>query len=352
MLDFLKTYKTEIENYLSEYLGKMGAELSAVNDFGPQLADDLRTFVQAGKMIRGGLVFLGDEICGGKADRKDLITIGAALEMFQSALLIHDDIMDRDTRRRGGLSLFALYAERNKELDDHYHLGESLGICAGDVALFYGFELISLLSAPADTILRLYELFSREMLIVGTAQMRDVMNGASKEFPASCDVINLYKYKTGRYTFSLPLIAGAILSGADKKTIEKLERIGELMGVVFQIRDDYLGLFGDPKKTGKPVGSDIDEGKKTLHMRLLRDKLSEAEKIRLDDILSSNSAGQKQIGEILDWLNRHGINEKLNKLTVDYIEELKAHIGEFTGCRDSGKEKLIKIISYLSARDY
>ena len=113
--------------------------------------------------------------------------------------------------------------------------------------------------------------------------MQDVRNGELPPDSVSMDdVINTYRHKTGRYTFSLPISLGALLRGSNIDTRHKLERMGEYLGVIFQIKDDEIGLFGDPDLTGKPNSSDLAEGKKTVFTQGLWKTMEESQKTELE----------------------------------------------------------------------
>lgn len=259
-MEYFKTVKPLIENFLKGFF------VSKEGDFrnaGLPLLDvsrGLLEFASSGKMLRGGLVMLAHSLFRGK-NEGDALKAAGAMELLQSGFLVHDDIMDRDTRRRGHESVFYRYKTfaDASGFSDSYHFGESLGICEGDAAFFFAFEIISGLDR------KIAGLFSKEAADVALAQMKDVYYGYLADSPGEEAVLNLYKYKTGRYTFSLPLVAGSILACMDEKTCELIGRIGESLGLIFQIKDDEIGLFGSEKETGKPAGSDIKENKKGLY---------------------------------------------------------------------------------------
>ena len=147
MLEDFTRRREQIESYLRIVLNRKELEFAGINGLGKDLTQRLTAFAVSGKMIRGLLVSLGYSIFKGEAEgttAESLIRAGAAMELFQSGLLIHDDIMDRDKKRRGMDSIFYQYAGLPgiKASEDAYHLGESLGICAGDVAYFLAFEII------------------------------------------------------------------------------------------------------------------------------------------------------------------------------------------------------------------
>ncbi len=167
---------------LQRFLEEKKKDLSRVNPIGLDAAQRLLDFSLRGKMMRGCLVHLGWSIChtSGKASVEQelaVTAVGAAMELFQSGLLVHDDIMDKDPVRRGQPSVFRQYAEiaAREGHADAPHVGQALGICAGDVAYFMAFELLATAGIPPEELSNLLELCARELSAVGVAQMQDVM---------------------------------------------------------------------------------------------------------------------------------------------------------------------------------
>jgi geranylgeranyl pyrophosphate synthase len=155
---------------------------------------------------------------------------------------------------------------------------------------------------------------------VALAQMQDVSYGAFSRTPPVCDVYTLYLYKTARYTFSLPLMAGALLAGRTGATVTKLAELGEYLGVAFQARDDEIGVFGTERETGKPVGSDIREGKKTLlYLELLR-RAHGAERKQLESIYGKPTLGPSEVALVRSAIERSGARKRMQEM----MEELGA----------------------------
>ena len=146
--------RARVSTTLRRFLDEKKKDLAFVNPMGPDAAERLVEFSLRGKMIRGCLVHLGWSIAhspGTPAADESVTTVGAAMELFHSGLLVHDDIMDRDPMRRGQPSLFQQYTDvavREGHADPQ-HVGQALGICAGDVACFMAFELLARARAPA-----------------------------------------------------------------------------------------------------------------------------------------------------------------------------------------------------------
>lgn len=221
--------------------------------------DKLVQFVVAGKTVRGSLVIYSYRLF-----HKDMppvvLDAAAALELFHSGLLIHDDIMDRDTIRRGKPTVHSQYEmlAAQKKGTDCTHFGISEAINLADLCYFLGFRLLSVAGAV------IIELVGRELAAVTLAQMQDVAGSHLPTRYSKKDILTLYRYKTARYTFSLPFLVGALLSQTDDRIRTELTELGESLGLLFQIRDDELNALGKSEETGKSTGSDTSNHTQTL----------------------------------------------------------------------------------------
>jgi geranylgeranyl diphosphate synthase, type I len=304
-LSFLESRRRIIMGLLKDLSPSSG-------ELGKEQMSRIVEFCSRGKMIRGCLVFLGAEAAGAAKADVDVPLVAVAMELFQAGLLVHDDIMDRDDTRRGAPTIHARYAAEAeaemrltaeaealareagaaghksaealareagaaedkggaapRDAADTLHLGESLGICLGDLCYFEGFAALgrALARAPEKTEGSrggaILDLCSSVLAEVAVAQMSDVRWGSSCDEVPENEILDMYRGKTAHYSFSLPLAAGALCAGAES-LVSPLMRLGESLGILFQIRDDELGLFGSEAATGKGIGSDLREGKKTL----------------------------------------------------------------------------------------
>lgn len=344
-------YKALIEDYLKSYLNRTGNEFSFVNSWGSDVMRRLLDFTLPGKMIRGGLIILaGDMLCG--PHYQDSIALAGGMELAQSSLLIHDDIMDRDLTRRGAPSFFAQYKTwaQGKKLAEPYHFGEAMGICAGDIGFFLLYDIISTLKTEPHTKISLLKLLSRELIVVGLAQMQDVYFGATDQSAPEKDILSLYRHKTARYTFSLPLLLGATLSGASPDVLDKLSTLGEDMGIIFQLRDDELDIFGDEAKIGKPVGSDIRENKKTFYHALLFQMVEGPDREKIKTIFGNPDASTDDVIFIHNLIHRYAIHEIIQK-KIDHHRQNAQNILHNLRISDSFRETLDELLLYLEKRE-
>jgi geranylgeranyl diphosphate synthase type I len=330
MLEFLGKNRGAIEEYLDEFFTTKKQELSRINRWGRDLMERLAEFTTGGKMIRGSMLIFAYRMFV-EAVPHWLVQTAAALELLHSSLLIHDDIMDRDTLRRGRKTVFIQYREiaQAERLTDPTHFGQCLGICAGDVGFHLAFEMISCSEAPQDVRMSILSLWSQELVSVGLAQMQDMYFSAGPRRVGESDILHMYQYKTARYTFSLPLMSGALAAGQNPSVVEQLSQLGENLGIIFQIKDDELGLFGVQQDTGKRVGSDIKEKKKTLFAFYLSEiKDPETRKkvltiLQKQDISSSEIHALRSIAEESGVMHRIAEkHQQLMTLAKDQIQKL------------------------------
>ena len=214
-----------------------------------------------GKRMRGLLTILGYELAGGK-DEKEIVKAAVVMELFHLGLLIQDDVMDRDELRRGVKTIHVRYPD--------LHLGEAVANCVGDLTFGWGMEIISKLNIQSSKVVAAMSVWGKYFARVGYGQILDVMKVADQT-----TLLNILALKSGEYSCVLPLLMGATLGGAQAELLTKLTGYGMELGWVFQLRDDWLADFGESQKTGKPVGNDRREGKKTLATMYGREKLEE-----------------------------------------------------------------------------
>jgi geranylgeranyl diphosphate synthase type I len=215
-------------------------------------------FMDGGKWLRPRFCYWGFESVGGRSSPSDLVRACAALELLHAFALIHDDIMDQSDSRRGRPSLHRHFEGEHRDADwsgSAQQHGTSTALLAGDVAFAMACRLAAELPAGVRS------LWSRLVSELMAGQYLDVAGAARQEHSAHL-ARTISRLKSGRYTVAGPLLLGAAVAGATPDPA--LEPFGELIGESFQLRDDLLGVFGDSKATGKPVGDDIRSGKPTV----------------------------------------------------------------------------------------
>jgi geranylgeranyl diphosphate synthase type I len=346
MLELFEEWKVGIARVLRSYLEEKEQELGRINEWGADVCRRLVDFSTRGKMIRGGLIIAGCRMFGGEIEEHTL-RAAAAMELLQSSFLIHDDIMDRDEVRRGAPTVFVQYAAlgANRLLPDPARFGDSHAICAGDVAFFFAFDLLSRLAIPGDSLRRVLAISNRAVMETCVAQMQDVYFGSLPAGAAVAeeDVLRVYHYKTGRYTFTLPLQVGAVLAGCDEPVLEALEILGELFGVIFQIKDDEIGLFGDEGEIGKPVGSDVLEGKKTIFYAYLHEAAGQEQRKELGLLFGGRNGTVTRVRELVREL---GVRDRVERKLAELALRARNEIARLPGAGQEGRDLLAALLDY------
>jgi geranylgeranyl diphosphate synthase type I len=233
----------------------------------PILYDNIREFsLRQGKRIRPLLLILSYlGYCGqNKKISPSLYNASTCIEMLHNFMLIHDDIIDRSSLRRGKPTLHKLLGKAIKTSDKE-KLGYDLGIIAGDIVYALAIDAFLSINEAPERKERALKYFIQTAAFTAMGEFIDTVHGVeSLNKVKEKDVFLNYTLKTARYTFDCPLVVGAILAGADEKDIGFLSELGNLIGQAFQIQDDIIGIFGSEKNIGKSILSDLAESKKTL----------------------------------------------------------------------------------------
>lgn len=255
----LKAFVPEIDKKVSEYFDGEVARNFGFNAREKVVAREAllhakELVLRPQKHLRGSFVVYG-YMLGGKDVTENVWKAAVAVEMVHGALLMHDDFMDEDVMRRGGPTTHKHY---QKLLGDNLHLGESTAVSVGDAVLCLGFELLHECGHNKAT-----QQMLRAVANTAHGQAYDISLEAFKNWTEE-DVLVLHQAKTAIYTYENPLLIGAIMAGLDEKAWQVLSDYSADGGVAFQLRDDILGVFGDPRETGKSANSDLLQGKCTL----------------------------------------------------------------------------------------
>lgn len=294
--EVLGTYSTDITKTIEE-------ELSIITP--DNLAEASVYLTRAGgKMLRPALTLITAEAVGG--DKKSALKSAAAIELIHTFSLIHDDIMDQDDMRRGMPSVHKVW-------------GDDVAILAGDTLFSKAFEIITAsegttsdqnnkaLATVADACVKICE---GQALDMGFEERFDVSEDEYMEM--------IFK-KTGAL-IAAATKTGAIMGGASDEVIDAMYEYGRLIGLAFQIQDDYLDLASDEETLGKPIGSDIGKGKMTI---IAIKGLANVEDDRLLEILKSENNSQDEIDEAIEILKKCGAIEYAHNLELESINQAK-----------------------------
>jgi geranylgeranyl diphosphate synthase type I len=337
MINELIAARSRIKQFLEVYLDEKSQRFSHVNSWSTDSSALLYEYSTRGKMVRGGLIVVLYEALGGS---DDIASIGAAMELVQSSVLIHDDIMDQDDMRRGLAAMHIQLAgiDNNRE---PLSCGEALAICLGDIGFFMAYDILA--SEGSEVI----SLFSDELTSLGYGQMGDVEMGVSLDNPTYEEIQKIFRYKTGRYTFSLPFMMAAVRAERFD-LLEGLSALGEELGVVFQLRDDELALFGSQEDIGKPVGGDIAENKKTYHRALLFSCATDSEREWLESVFGSPVTADI-VDKVVDLANKYDVCSRV-RTQADKHDAKACKILSSLDISDTARVVLEELIAYNAKR--
>jgi geranylgeranyl diphosphate synthase type I len=307
----LKQVRREVESRLVAIFER---KLIDADPLGPDvvaLVDSLRDLtMRGGKRFRPALLFAAYRAVSDDAPDSVAFDAGAALELLQTYLLVHDDWMDRDDVRRGGPAVHAMLAHHFGSRT----MGDASALLAGDYASAMALECLASLKTAGERVARATLFFAQIQQDAIRGQQIDLVGR-----PQNIEV--MHDLKTGSYTVRGPMLLGAILAGAEASTLECLTHFANPLGVAFQLRDDLLGAFGLPKETGKPFGSDIRSGKKTALADEALSRVGVSDRHVLTDTLGRRDASDDDIKTVVALYERCGARAAVERRLAQLVKK-------------------------------
>ncbi len=257
--------RVRVQKRLDDFLAAQVPILDHVSPDLTPLSDAITDLLSGGKRLRPAFAYWGWRGAGG-ADCEDAVTAATALELLQACALIHDDVMDGSDTRRGMPAAhrrFATLHRGNEWLGSPDGFGVGAAILLGDLCLSWADEMLMSCGLPPRSLLRgkpIYDLMRTELM---AGQYLDLLEQA-KGGGSAARAMRVVRFKSAKYTIERPLHLGAALADAPTELVVAYSGYGLPLGEAFQLRDDVLGVFGDPDETGKPAGDDLREGKRTV----------------------------------------------------------------------------------------
>jgi geranylgeranyl diphosphate synthase type I len=334
-----------VQSRLDGFLAERGAELRAISPDLDVVDDCARRLLSGGKRFRALFCYWGwravsahatefdpldplDPVGGADdADLESIVSIAAGLEAFHAAALVHDDIMDNSDLRRGQPSVHRAFAMLHRERGwggspDAY--GLSAALLLGDLLLGWSDELVDAgvaMAGNAQAGRAARTEFARMRTEVTAGQYLDIFEETAwRAMPEDEHLSRAQRvivFKSAKYSVEEPLAIGASLADGSLAQIAALRAFGLPLGIAFQLRDDLLGVFGDPTVTGKPAGDDLREGKRTVLVTLVRQKLPASAARVFDELLGDRTLDADQIAMLQTAVRDSG--------AVDHVERAIAH---------------------------
>ena len=291
----------------------------------------------SGKRVRPLLMALVAQALTGTY--RHVLPAAAALEFLHNFTLIHDDVMDRSAERRHRPTVWALW-------------GGDQAINAGDgLYALANLAVTSLLRAevPGSKAVRAAQVLSQACLWTAEGQVLD-MSFAGREQVTTAEYLTMIAHKTGALLEAATKI-GALLSSDDEPVIRAYAQFGRDLGLAFQVRDDYLGVWGDEAATGKPATGDIREKKKSYPVLVAFERADAADQAVLRRIYAQEALSDQDVADVLGILERSGAIAETDRTASEYFERARAHL-DATGAADPAQDKLRQLAAFLIRRAY
>jgi geranylgeranyl diphosphate synthase type I len=327
-----------LEEVLGTYLdGRRDAAAAIDPAFGAAAGELCEFVLGGGKRIRPTFAWWGWRGAGGDPDGSEVepvLRAIAALELIQACALVHDDLMDASATRRGRPTVHVEFARRHADAawrGRPARFGAAAAILLGDLALVWADDMLRGAGLAPDAAARVATPWEAMRTEVLGGQYLDVFVQSTGDTSTRA-ALQIDRYKTAAYTVERPLHLGAAIAGAGPELVSCYRRFGADIGVAFQLRDDLLGVFGDPDVTGKPAGDDLREGKRTLLLAVAVERAAErgtrAATAVIEQAVGDPGLTDETLGQVRDLLEELGavqaVEQRIAALTGSALDALAA----------------------------
>ena len=313
LADLRSAINAELMSFVSsenKYLESIGSELIPV-------AKAMQNFLlDSGKRLRPVFAYVG--FLGTSTPISiSILKACASLELIHVCALMHDDVMDGSDTRRGAPAVHRAFEAMHKERGlkgSAEQFGISAAILLGDLALVWSAKALHNAGLSDEELIRALEMYDEMRVELMAGQYLDIYEQAlgSQSVERSLKVA---RYKSGKYTIERPLHFGAALGSANPEPLYEIySNYGLPLGEAFQLRDDVLGIFGDPSQTGKPAGDDLREGKRTVLLAMTLDRVNESEKNLIEGSLGDADLSSEKVNQIREIIKNSGALKEVENL--------------------------------------
>ena len=331
--------------------------LSEIGDDLTSLVAAIGALLQGGKRLRASFLYWGYR-AGNGADNEAVIRAATAMEFFQAAALLHDDVMDESDTRRGMPAAHRRLAKEHAAAGwtgSSDRFGVAGAILAGNLCLTWSDELFATSGLSAAELTRARPIFDRMRTQLMGGQFLDVLESARgwDELTTEQQIASarrVIRYKSAKYTIEHPLLIGAAAANVSPLDAAALSTYGLSLGEAFQLRDDLLGVFGDPEQTGKPAGDDLRDGKRTVLVALTLERTGSAGRTMFDKLLGVPDLDQAGVDELRAAITASGAPDRVEQMIVDLCASARAALHSTTGLADEAQATLDDLIDISTAR--
>ncbi len=346
----------EIEDKISKYLDTRYGEI--INKYHTSSDTAIELFadylLRPAKRLRGSFILESYSMFEPEKSLDKIYDVSIAIEMVHAYLLLIDDFNDKSDLRRTlptGHRIFEQYFKDNKLTGDALHFGYSLATLSALVGVHHAINLVLDMEIEEDLKIKLVKTINDTVNITAAGQSRDIYNGGDIKAQLE-SVMKVHEYKTAYYTYHNPIQLGCILANQTPETIENFKGYTIPAGIAFQIQDDILGVFGDPKDTGKSNMDDIMEGKATLLTTYARKVGNKSQIDILNKGLGNRELDIKTFENIQNIIIETGSLEYSKQKALELVTQAKEHMYKtFNMYKDTdGFKFIVGIADYMIER--
>jgi geranylgeranyl diphosphate synthase type I len=347
----LESVRSAVEEELSIFLNRESAYLNSISSDLSPVSDSLTSFLlDSGKRLRPLFAYAGFAAAGGGLE-KSVTRAMAALELLQACALIHDDLMDGSDTRRGKPSIHRHFESVHvqEQLDGFApQYGLSAAVLLGDLALVWSDQMLNTAGLTTEQYARVMPFYNEMRVELMAGQFLDIHEQTQKDTSVDRSM-KIARYKSGKYTIERPLHLGAAMTSGSKEITHALSAYGLPLGEAFQLRDDLLGVFGDPSVTGKPAGDDLREGKRTVLIAMTNERQSDAQREMARKFFGKPDIDAAGVGILQEIIESTGARAEL-EATIDRLTEESLTAAQSQVFTDDGKALLVELANIATKR--
>ncbi|MFC5382251.1 polyprenyl synthetase family protein [Aquipuribacter nitratireducens] len=350
--------RVRVQKTLDDVLSRQAATVEAVSPHAAPLVEYVTDLLRGGKRLRPAFAYWGWRGAGGP-DCQEVVAAATSLELFQAAALVHDDVMDDSDTRRGLPAVHRRFARLHRGAGWHGdtgRFGTAGAILAGDLCLSWSDELLTASGLPTDALARGRVVFDRmrtELMAGQYLDMLEQVTAGETDPTGEVDPVesarNVIRFKSAKYSIEHPLLLGGTLAGAPQTLLDAYSAYGLPLGEAFQLRDDLLGVFGDPAETGKPAGDDLREGKRTVLVALALERATPAQAGQVRRLLGDPGLGPDGVEVLREVLLDTGAADRVEAMIVEDVEAARAALAR-ADVDDDAREVLEGLVVAATAR--
>ncbi len=343
--------REEINHALAQFIKDEERDLARIGSELDPVSEHLERFLlDSGKRLRPIFAYVGF-LGAAKNPTPQMIAAFASLELVHVCALIHDDVMDGSDTRRGAPAIHKSFENLHKSKNltgSAEQFGISAAILLGDLALIWSDQMLHNAGLSDQQLINGLKIYDEMRVELMAGQYLDVYEQALASQSVE-RALKVARFKSGKYTIERPLHFGAAIAGSHPSLEKLYSDYGIPLGEAFQLRDDLLGVFGDPTETGKPAGDDLREGKRTVLMALAMEKADASAKKLFNDLLGKADLTNDQIKDLQDEIIKSGAVDQVEEMIAQFTKEALLALTH-SGLSPIGKNLLTAMASIATKR--